>query len=453
MVFEAAELYLNGRGPLREHGVMKGRWGIRIDTEPQLREALSTFFEGRTEMTPDSVTECMGIITSYLDKEVRKAKRQEISLKECSLQEQLVCLNSATRVTAGLMTGWGISPSILQKAVSRGVLREENGVYRGSRNIRTQKLLEDELKPGQSVYRVKDGKVQQMQVVGVDGSRVSVANGEVGSEVEEEDPTKLSAENPEDLDLNEEWDGRVKDIDLGEGYTASIGESNGHFITVVDDGKRVHHLADTQSFTEAKKKASAWLERAKRDKSLEGHSKTGGGRGKKKLSESVVSADPTREEMLEYLQSQGVESSDAEAAMYWFASDYHGGQGTDLYSVVSTSPYTPGPATTLASESEDVREIYDWLIMEYCPEDADDWASDAHGDGPAEELTESSDQPTAESVRQKVQEWLDIDDPSDYQTWEDAEEGILDELTLEEGDIYHSEVSGLVEEWWTNGRD
>ena len=31
----------------------------------------------------------------------------------------------------------------------------------------------------------------------------------------------------------------------------------------------------------------------------------------------------------------------AEIAIYWFASDYHGGQDTELYSILSTSPYSP----------------------------------------------------------------------------------------------------------------
>lgn len=57
--------------------------------------------------------------------------------------------------------------------------------------------------------------------------------------------------------------------------------------------------------------------------------------------------DPTREEMLQFLQSQygneeGFEN-DAEVAMYWFANFNHGGQSSNLYSVLSTSPFRPGP--------------------------------------------------------------------------------------------------------------
>lgn len=57
--------------------------------------------------------------------------------------------------------------------------------------------------------------------------------------------------------------------------------------------------------------------------------------------------DPTREDMLHYLQQQfgreeGFEDS-AEVAMYWFANHYHGGQWSNLYSVLSTSPFRPGP--------------------------------------------------------------------------------------------------------------
>lgn len=63
------------------------------------------------------------------------------------------------------------------------------------------------------------------------------------------------------------------------------------------------------------------------------------------LSEAIK--DPSKEEMFQYLQSQygneeGFEDS-AEVAMYWFANFNHGGQSSNLYSVLSTSPFNPGP--------------------------------------------------------------------------------------------------------------
>ena len=35
---------------------------------------------------------------------------------------------------------------------------------------------------------------------------------------------------------------------------------------------------------------------------------------------------------------------DIEAAIYWYALDWHEGQGSDLYQVLCESPYTPSPS-------------------------------------------------------------------------------------------------------------
>jgi hypothetical protein len=58
--------------------------------------------------------------------------------------------------------------------------------------------------------------------------------------------------------------------------------------------------------------------------------------------------DPTRTEMLEYLDSiTGLDPEtrefDREEALYWFASDYHGGQWSNLYAALCASPFKPGP--------------------------------------------------------------------------------------------------------------
>ncbi len=68
---------------------------------------------------------------------------------------------------------------------------------------------------------------------------------------------------------------------------------------------------------------------------------------KQSLTERIQ--DPTKEEMFEYLQGiygneEGFEG-DAEAAIYWFANFNHGGQGSNLYSVLSTSRFRPGRIT------------------------------------------------------------------------------------------------------------
>lgn len=53
---------------------------------------------------------------------------------------------------------------------------------------------------------------------------------------------------------------------------------------------------------------------------------------------------------------------DIEAAIYWFASDYHSGQWSDLYSILSCSEYRPGRMETSACHAgEMVQMAYDVL--------------------------------------------------------------------------------------------
>ncbi len=76
--------------------------------------------------------------------------------------------------------------------------------------------------------------------------------------------------------------------------------------------------------------------------------------------------DPTRFDLLrigaKYLTGWGLEKSSRlwaiEEAIYYFASHYHSGQCSNLYSVLSTSDFTP---SILANEIEDetAQEIYD----------------------------------------------------------------------------------------------
>lgn len=76
--------------------------------------------------------------------------------------------------------------------------------------------------------------------------------------------------------------------------------------------------------------------------------------------------DPDRDELLEMIEQQGEGASDfdIEEAIYWFATHYHGGQGSNLYYVLSNSQYTPahhhrGPTTDAS------KDIYNWLVLEY----------------------------------------------------------------------------------------
>lgn len=56
--------------------------------------------------------------------------------------------------------------------------------------------------------------------------------------------------------------------------------------------------------------------------------------------------DPTKKEMMDFLAQEfsPEEQYDfaAEEAIYWFANNWHSGQNSNLYSVLSTSPFKPG---------------------------------------------------------------------------------------------------------------
>ena len=57
-------------------------------------------------------------------------------------------------------------------------------------------------------------------------------------------------------------------------------------------------------------------------------------------------------------------SFDMEAAIYWFASDWHNGQASELYSVLSTSQYHPSPLHRGASdEGELCAMMYESLVL------------------------------------------------------------------------------------------
>ncbi len=80
--------------------------------------------------------------------------------------------------------------------------------------------------------------------------------------------------------------------------------------------------------------------------------------------------DPDADEMRDHLLKtfEGLidpEESEfeVEEAIYWFANDFHGGQGSNLYSALSTSEYSPG---LIASGPEDTF-MYDELVAEFAP--------------------------------------------------------------------------------------
>lgn len=53
--------------------------------------------------------------------------------------------------------------------------------------------------------------------------------------------------------------------------------------------------------------------------------------------------DPTRAEMLAALErfDHAAERFEVEAAIYWLACDYHGGQWSNLYAALCASPFRP----------------------------------------------------------------------------------------------------------------
>lgn len=79
--------------------------------------------------------------------------------------------------------------------------------------------------------------------------------------------------------------------------------------------------------------------------------------------------DPTKKEMLDFLKKMyGSEDSwedDAEVAIYWFASDYHSGQWSNLYSVLSTSPFKPGRFTKGPEKDSVEEDMYNDLIDKF----------------------------------------------------------------------------------------
>lgn len=88
--------------------------------------------------------------------------------------------------------------------------------------------------------------------------------------------------------------------------------------------------------------------------------------------------DPTKDEMLNYLKSLPLYKDEdgfddeSQVAIYWFANHYHGGQNSNLYSVLSTSDYKPGPIGDLSKEGDLVNDLYNELVRKYFPCDLND---------------------------------------------------------------------------------
>jgi len=97
----------------------------------------------------------------------------------------------------------------------------------------------------------------------------------------------------------------------------------------------------------------------------------------KMLTESEkTSKDPTYKEMKKYLdkfkKSYEADDIDVESAIYWYASNNHTGQSSNLYSALSTSDYKPGRMESKPTGM--AKEMYDLLIGEFGgePEESSD---------------------------------------------------------------------------------
>ncbi len=81
-------------------------------------------------------------------------------------------------------------------------------------------------------------------------------------------------------------------------------------------------------------------------------------------------SDPTRMQMLRAVLAQKwIDRDDKfsiEGAIYWFASHWYGGQFSNLYSALSTSPFRPGRSSDGPGDGSE-QMIYDFLVDHFCP--------------------------------------------------------------------------------------
>ena len=80
--------------------------------------------------------------------------------------------------------------------------------------------------------------------------------------------------------------------------------------------------------------------------------------------------NPTKEELLEsipqiYKDEEGFDT-EVEVALYWFATHYHSGKFSHLYSILSTSEYTPGHGQmSIEGEGFLAEEIYHHFVERF----------------------------------------------------------------------------------------
>jgi len=88
------------------------------------------------------------------------------------------------------------------------------------------------------------------------------------------------------------------------------------------------------------------------------------------LETETVSDDPSYNEMHTFLKPKAkkyeADEMDVEAAIYWYSSDYHSGQKSNLYSALSKSDYKPGRMSKgISSEGFAAIELYNELCSKF----------------------------------------------------------------------------------------
>lgn len=78
---------------------------------------------------------------------------------------------------------------------------------------------------------------------------------------------------------------------------------------------------------------------------------------------TVIMEDPTREEIDAVIDAMPFASEfdqfDKEEAIYWYAAEWHGGQGSNLYAVLSASEFRPSRMAKGPTDTAQI--IYDEL--------------------------------------------------------------------------------------------
>ena len=84
-----------------------------------------------------------------------------------------------------------------------------------------------------------------------------------------------------------------------------------------------------------------------------------------RVKSTVSCADPDREQMISVLNLYTFiyecDEGDIEEALYWFSHDWHSGQFSNLYAVLSTSPFSPSRLAEGPSEDGFAMELYEEL--------------------------------------------------------------------------------------------